>query len=220
MITESLENPSASNYLPALLTLTESIIEATQQIITTQQKPALFLEPSDFIQLYYGWLEFVIEQKIIGNKEHLLKLSRDTIQQHCEQGRNLCQMVRAFTEQDAVQIDTLVKSNGLIVVPVLKFIQFISDIINQTFKIKIHPTNKKNRFNPEILLEEPVLNAFEDAFHTTVQRINSLQITNPLIFVLEHFSVMLGWTIGFFAQLSNKSTDFFFEKLPLKHGDI
>lgn len=208
------EHITPANYPLALTKLTEHVMTATQQLATLYQQENLALIPEDFIYYYCRWLGFIVNEKIAGNKTYLLKLITDTIQEHNEQGSQLCQMVNASTEQNTTQINELVNSHGLIVVPLLKLIQFISSLIKKTLsaKPKLRSYDSKKHLQIERSLKSALQEIFEQTFQTTVLEINALQIPNPLIFLLEHFSIMLGWLAGFFAQLSNKPVMIFLEK--------
>jgi hypothetical protein len=211
-MTQTTEQPMAANYPPALTSLTQNIMEATQQTAVLYQEHQLAMEPENFIRLYCRWLGFIVGKKITGDKDHLYQLISDTIQQYEEQGRNLCRMVTSHTDKDTTQIDKLVNTHGIIVVPVIKLTQFISQIIKQMLSAKPRNYTQEERLQLETTLEEPMAEIFANRFQAALQEINELQIPNPLIFLLEHFSITVGWLTGFFAQLSNKPTKTFLEK--------
>src|SRR5687768_4155804 len=97
-ISDKLANPP--NYLPALKNLAQNVIESTRQIIEQYQQQQLAMKPEDFLYLYSRWLGFIVGQKIIGDKIHLQQLIIDTLHEHAEQGKKLCQIVDLETEQD------------------------------------------------------------------------------------------------------------------------
>ena len=210
MVTHVEQAANTDNYLPALIKLAENTITATQQATVLYQQHHLILEPEDFISFLCRWLSYIINQKITGDKEFLFKLVRDTINQHVEQGSELCQIVRTQTEQGDSQVDALIKTHGLIVVPTLKLIQYISNVINQAFNHKKRSYTLQERAELENFLDNPLNEIFENAFQSTVLAINELQIANPLVFLLEHLSAIDGWITGFFAKLSNKPAELFF----------
>src|SRR5690349_4667214 len=94
--TDPIETNSPNNYLDALSDLVQNVIAATNEATSLCQASPLFLEPKHYIYFYYGWLEFVINQKVIGDKKNLTNLMKDTIRQHSIQGKNFFKLVRLY----------------------------------------------------------------------------------------------------------------------------
>lgn len=203
---------STSNYLPALNIIATEIIAASEDIFSLYQQNQLPIKPETIIYVYARWLGYVIHQKIIGDKDHLSQLIVDTIEENIQQGKQFFHLVKKCMEQDNSQLDDFVKTHGVIVVSILKLTQFTSHLIQQSIHDKNHAVSQKEFDKKEAVMHDIIETIFENIYQKSVQEINELDINNPLIFLLEHFSIMLGWLIGFFTQLVNKSEDIFTQK--------
>jgi hypothetical protein len=205
MTISTAEQVPADNYLSALTELGKIIIAVSQPMVTLYQQQSLAIRPEIFIGLYCRCLEFILQHKITGNKEQLQALMINTIEQNTEHGERLYQIITLSNAKDSAQIDKFSADSGLIIMPVLKLSQFISDAIKSTAaNAKAFTADEIAQL--ETLLDIPLQEVFELVFQASVQKIHALQIANPLIFFLEHFSIILGWLAGFFAPLSQKST--------------
>jgi len=200
---------SSSNYLPALNCIVTEVVSASDLIHSLYQKNHLSIELETTICLYSRLLGYIIHKKIIGDQDHLSQLIIDTIQEHVEQGKNFYHTVKTCTDQNNSQLDDFMKTHGVIVMPILKLVQFTSDLIKNSINNKNRSTSVKETVKKETLMYDSIEIIFENTYQKLIQDIHELNVTNPLIFLLEHFSVMLGWLIGFFTQLTNKPTDYF-----------
>lgn len=171
---------------------------------------ALAIKPEIFISFYCRCLEFMLQNKITGDKEQLRLLIINTIEQNTEQGQQLHQVI-TLNDEEEKQIDNFSSEKGLIIVPILKLSQFISDAVKSTANNERALTENENA-QLEMLLDIPSQQAFDIIFQASIQTFQQLQIANPLIFLLEHFSVIIGWLAGFFASLTNTSATEFLAK--------
>lgn len=94
-----------NTYLLALTSLGKNVIIGTQSIADLYEKEHISLEPESIVRLYCRWLGFIVNQKIIGDKENLTTLTMDTIKEHNAQGSQLCQIVKMKSVNDADQIE-------------------------------------------------------------------------------------------------------------------
>lgn len=199
------------NELSALTRLAENVIKATRQIIVLYQPPHFALNPEDFIRLYCRFLTFIVEQKLTGDKVHLYQLMVESIQKNTDHGKHLRHLISQHTHKDPVSIRELVKNYGVVTVPVVKLIQFMTQAIQEI----IHPLplcTDEDRTPWDLKIEAPMVEIFDHTYQLTLQEINALQMDNPLIFLLEYFSTTVGWLAGFFADLSHQTPHAFLEK--------
>jgi hypothetical protein len=203
------EEITSDNYSLALIELGQIIIAVSQPVVTFYQQQSLPIKPETFISVYCRCLEFILRQKITGDKEHIQQLIIETIEKNTDQGNHLHQIVVSSHDSDN-QVDKFSTENSEILVPVLKLSQFISNAIKLTDSSKL--ITQKDHNEIEALLQTPLQEVFELMFQASVQKISALQIANPLIFFLENFSTIVGWLAGFFAKLINQPIDSFLKK--------
>lgn len=212
MTDQTEQSGTSSNYLPALNSIVANIQEISGHIAALYQQNHLPINPEIIISIYSSWLGYIINNKIIGDTEQLAKLITDTIQKNIDNGKYFYHTVNTCTEQDNTQLDEFIRTNGVIVVPILKLIQFVSNFIKQSINNKYPTLSAKQQFAAEKLIQDPMETIYRNGYERSVHEINDLNVQNPLIFLLEHVSAMLGWLIGFLSLLTNKTSNYLADK--------
>ena len=199
---------NTANELTAVTKLSENLLTATSQIMSVYQQSNIALKSEDIIGLYCQFLVFIVDQRITGNKVHLYQLIIESIKENTNHGIYLYKTITQHTAKDKDSIQNLVKKYGLVVIPALKLAQFVNDVAIKTMQ---DSSSEENILSAE-KIKASMLEIFDLTYHSTLQEINALDIANPLIFLLEHFSNTIGWLVGFFAALKQQSVQEYLEK--------